>query len=200
MINKPTFLKDINIHRWNIQKECHSKSGSLPHSAIKTKHTVDLQTFVPMDSCCSPANTPTVFFLTVTDSYGCVQASQLTEFTCLPRFIGWQEIVSNYWNYKLQMLRTLFPPSWEDMWSSCNQSTAVFASVLCLSPDYLHSHNLASGLVDHVVDGAIRPTPDLAKVSQIFSSEVTVLLRRDLQLPWWLNAVCPQTLSGGGEK
>lgn len=56
---------------------------------------------------------------------------------------------------------------------------------------YLDSHDLACGFVDHLVDGAIRPTADLTKVSQILCSEVTVLLRGDLQLPRWLNTVCP---------
>lgn len=87
------------------------------------------------------------------------------------------------------------------MRTSCIQSIAVFVRVVsCQSPNHLHSHNLASGLVNHVVDGAIRPTANLPEISQIFCSEVTVLLWRDLQLPRGLNAVCPQTLSERGEK
>lgn len=70
-------------------------------------------------------------------------------------------------------------------------------SQVCLSAGHLDSHDLASGLVDHLVDGAVRPAADLSEVPQIFGSEVTVLLRRDLQLPRRLDAVRPQTLSGG---
>lgn len=62
---------------------------------------------------------------------------------------------------------------------------------------HLDCHDLACGLVDHLVDGAISPATNLPEVSQILCSEVTMLLRRDLKLPRRLDTVCPQTLSGG---
>lgn len=68
---------------------------------------------------------------------------------------------------------------------------------VCLSAGHLDSHDLARGLVHHLVDGAIRPAANLPEVSQILCREVTMLLRRDLQLPRRLDTVRPQTLSGG---
>lgn len=62
----------------------------------------------------------------------------------------------------------------------CVYVCALVRVVSSLSAGHLHSHDLASGLVDHVVDGAIRPAADLPKVSQIFCGEVAVLLRGDL--------------------
>lgn len=76
----------------------------------------------------------------------------------------------------------------------------VFLSEVCLSAGHLDSHDLACGFVDHLVDGAIRPATNLPEVSQILCSEVTVLLRRDLQLPRRLDTVRPQTLSGGAQR
>lgn len=68
---------------------------------------------------------------------------------------------------------------------------------LTISGSHLDCHNLASGFVDHLIDGAVRPAADLPEVSQVLSREVAVLLRRNLQLPWRFNAVRPQPLSMG---
>ena len=68
------------------------------------------------------------------------------------------------------------------------------------SAGHLDSHDLTRGFVDHLVDGAVRPAANLPEVSQIFCCEVTMLLRRDLQLPRRLDTVCPHTLSGGGQR
>lgn len=62
------------------------------------------------------------------------------------------------------------------------------------SPTHLDSHNLVTGLVHHLVDGAVGPAADLAQVFQVLGGEVPVLLR-DLQLSRRLDAVRPQPLS-----
>ena len=48
---------------------------------------------------------------------------------------------------------------------------------------HLDSHDLVAGLVDHLVDRAVRPPADLPQVLEVLGREVTVLLRGDLQLP-----------------
>lgn len=85
------------------------------------------------------------------------------------------------------------------------QSCTERGSSSCISPigwlrlglnaAHLHSHDLTGGLVDHLVDGAVRPAADLPEVSQILCREVAVLLRRELQLSRRLDTVCPKTFS-----
>lgn len=48
---------------------------------------------------------------------------------------------------------------------------------------HLHSHDLTRRFVDHFVDRTIGSSADFTQVSKIFSSKVTMLLWRDLQLP-----------------
>lgn len=61
-------------------------------------------------------------------------------------------------------------------------------------PNHLNRHNLVTGLVHHLVDGAIRPAADLAQIFEVLGGEVPVLLQ-DLQLSRRLDAVRSQPFS-----
>lgn len=61
--------------------------------------------------------------------------------------------------------------------------------------NHLDSHDLSAGFVHHLVDGSVRSSPDLPQVLEVLGREVTMLLWRNLQLPWGLDAVRPQPLS-----
>ncbi len=61
--------------------------------------------------------------------------------------------------------------------------------------NHLDSHDLSTGFVHHIVDGSVRSSPDLPQVLEVLGREITMLLWRNLQLPWGLDAMCPQPLS-----
>lgn len=62
------------------------------------------------------------------------------------------------------------------------------------APTHLNRHDLVTGLVHHLVDGAVRPAADLAQIFEVLGGEVPVLLR-DLQLARRLDAVRSQPFS-----